>query len=383
MNTFNHRELKRLLAEGPGPCVSIYMTAYAPGSDGPQNPIRLKNLLQQAHNQLVALGSSAPQARSLLKPANQLTSDPHFWQRRTGGLALFVAPDRLYRFDFSTSTEEVAKVGTRFYLKPLLAELALDDRYYVLALSRNKVRLFKGSRQGLAEVPGVGLPQGMVEALNYDQPQEHAQAHSAMRGALGKQAAVFHGQGGASESVKTEVRSYLRLVDAAVCDALHDEPLPLIVASVQSLFAVYRELSNYRRLVKQPAACNPDYLSPSELFERTWPLARPYAEEARRAAADRCHHLAGSEATSEKIETIVPAAREGKIDTLFLVEGTQRWGTFDAESHRVQVHEQPEPKDEDLVELAVIETLSRRGAVYVVPPEEAPGGAEVAALFRY
>jgi hypothetical protein len=59
------------------------------------------------------------------------------------------------------------------------------------------------------------------------------------------------------------------------------------------------------------------------------------------------------------------------------------WGGFDPGNDKVNVHEPPEPGDEDLLDLAVIQTLINRGAVYAVMPEEVPGQAILAAVLRY
>jgi hypothetical protein len=59
------------------------------------------------------------------------------------------------------------------------------------------------------------------------------------------------------------------------------------------------------------------------------------------------------------------------------------WGRFDPEKDRVDVHESPEPDDEDLLDLAAMESLIKGGTVYAVRPEEVPDQVPLAAVFRY
>jgi len=47
------------------------------------------------------------------------------------------------------------------------------------------------------------------------------------------------------------------------------------------------------------------------------------------------------------------------------------------------VHETEEPGDEDLLDVAAIQTVLNSGTVYAVKAEEVPGGGPAAALFRY
>jgi hypothetical protein len=61
----------------------------------------------------------------------------------------------------------------------------------------------------------------------------------------------------------------------------------------------------------------------------------------------------------------------------------QVWGTVSPEAGKVQIHQGPETGDEDLLDLAALQTLSNSGAVFVASPEETPDGELLAAVFRY
>jgi hypothetical protein len=83
------------------------------------------------------------------------------------------------------------------------------------------------------------------------------------------------------------------------------------------------------------------------------------------------------------VQKAVLAAHHGRIETLFVAVGVQVWGGFDPEKDRVEVHRSPEPGDEDLLDLAAIQTLLKSGTVYAVAPEEVPDQALLAAVLRY
>jgi hypothetical protein len=71
------------------------------------------------------------------------------------------------------------------------------------------------------------------------------------------------------------------------------------------------------------------------------------------------------------------------VDELFVAVGVQVWGHFEPEQDRVHLHEPPEPGDEDLLDLAAIQSLIKGGTVYAVLPEEVPDQAPLAAVLRY
>lgn len=49
----------------------------------------------------------------------------------------------------------------------------------------------------------------------------------------------------------------------------------------------------------------------------------------------------------------------------------------------VDLHPEPEPDDEDMLDFAAIHTLLNGGKVYAVKPDQVPNGAPAAAIFRY
>jgi len=97
MDLFTRDDLKILLTDRSGPCVSLFMPAHRGGSE--QDPIRCRNLLDTAADRLVTSGLRAPEARDFLAPARALLGKPLFWKHQCDGLALFRGPDflRVYR----------------------------------------------------------------------------------------------------------------------------------------------------------------------------------------------------------------------------------------------------------------------------------------------
>ena len=59
------------------------------------------------------------------------------------------------------------------------------------------------------------------------------------------------------------------------------------------------------------------------------------------------------------------------------------WGGFDPDTMSVDLHPEPEPTDEDMLDFAAIHTLLNGGTVYAVEPEQLPEQAPAAAIFRY
>ncbi len=72
------------------------------------------------------------------------------------------------------------------------------------------------------------------------------------------------------------------------------------------------------------------------------------------------------------------------MDSLFVAVGVQRWGAVEPESGEVVLHNERQAGDQDLLDLAAVQTLIHAGDVYAVSADEVPDSmSPIAAVFRY
>jgi len=130
---------------------------------------------------------------------------------------------------------------------------------------------------------------------------------------------------------------------------------------------------------------NPEELSPEELHQRAWAIVQPLFEQQIEEEASRYRELAGqaSDKVSKKLETIIPAAFHGRVETLFVAVGQQCWGSFNPENVSIQEHQEQMPSDQDLLDLAAVLVLQKGGIVYALDPQRLPDSTNSAAIFRY
>jgi hypothetical protein len=366
-------------------CVSLYMPTHRSGASMQQDPIRFKNLLKQAEERLIESGLRRTEAQENLRGAQRLLDDSAFWKHRSDGLAVFASPETLTSYRLPYSFSQLVVVTDRFHVKPLLTLLSGDGRFYILAFSQKQVRLLQGSRHSVAELELENLPKSVAEALGEEEREKQLQYHTAGRGG----GPIFHGHGGGGtdDSVhKKDLLRYFKRIDKGLQDLVREERAPLVLAGVDYLHPIYREANTCAELVDGGIVGNPDGLSASELHERAWTILEPFfAQEQERAAAQYLERL-GSERASRDLKEIIPAAFHGRVESLFVAVGVQQWGRYESEVGDVELHDDREPGDQDLLDLAAVETLAHAGDVYAVDPTHVPGAegnGPVAAVFRY
>jgi hypothetical protein len=380
MDIVTAAQLRSLVSTDGDRCVSIYMPTHPAGREGMQDAPRLKNLVTQAEQRLIEAGMRGVAAREFLNPILELPRQAR-WQRRGQGLAIFRSDDRLVDYCLSASLPEALIVARRFHVKSLLPAVSEPLQFFLLAISRNQVRLLKATHQGFERLSPPGLPINMRQALNLQGADRGEQVHSGMRGALGKEAGVFHGQGGRRDTLKQEVVEYFRTIDHSVRQVLAEAPWPLFLVGVEYELAIFREISSYRRIADEQLCGGFDHLNERALYAQVLPLAQRGVEQPRREAIARYTALADTNLASDDIKEIVPAAHEGRIDMLLVDPRQEAFGRYDVGTNRFEFANKPDPSL-DLIELTIAQAVLRDAKVYAVGDELAYA-TPLRAVFRY
>ena len=381
MAILSRDELKTVIAESQRPSVSLFLPTHRAGPEIQQDPIRLKNLLKQAESQLTTEGTRSSEARELLAPAAALLEDAAFWRHQDEGLAIFRSRDSFRVFRLPAPVQEFVSVADRFYVKPLLPLLVNDARFYILALSQKAVRLLECSRDHLHEIDLPGVPNSMTEALNeVEAPQ--LQFHSLPVG--GMSAKRFHGHGVGIDDVDViNLQRYFHRVNDGLEPILKNQQAPLVLACVEYLAPLYRETSPYPHMLDAIVSGNPDGLKNEELHRKAWAIVEPTFQKARARAAAQYHEGLAKGRAAHSLADILTAAYQGRVASLFVPLGVRRWGRFHFENLSLEEHEQEHPGDDELLDLATMQTLMQGGNVYAVPPDEIPDRHLAAAVFRF
>jgi Bacterial archaeo-eukaryotic release factor family 7 len=376
------KDLKSLVESHSGPCVSIYLPTERVGLEGKKNLLRFKNLKRRSEKEILARGLRKTEAAELLAPLERLLKDTLFWQNQDEGLAIFRSLDLFRFFRLPLRFKETLVVADRFHLKPLFPLFGEEMRFYILALSQKKVRLLRADRQNLEEVPLKRVPLSLEEALKYEASEKQLQFHTRTPPGMGRRSAMFHGHGGRIDESKEDLRRFCQLVERGVKKILRGEKAPLVIAGVESILALYREVNSYRNLLEPAVPGNPNQVTDSSLHKQAWKIVQPFFRKAREEAAERYRQQMGTGLASKDIREVIPAAFHGQVEALFVPVGVQLWGTFDPRVNSLQVKEQNHGSG-DLLDFAAVYSFLSGGTVYAVNPPEMPDDGPVAALFRY
>lgn len=384
MDMLEQKELRTLIEE-KDTCVSIFMPTHRTSEDAQQDSIRLKNTLIEAERKLLEFGMKAPEAKSFLNPVYDLQNSYIFRNHDSDGLAIFISPNIFKYYKLPTPFNELVVVAGRFHIKPLLNVFAADGLFYILAISKKEVRFLEASHYNVSPVNLENIPKGMSDVLKFDVYDTSLQFHTQtpVYSNPGKRAAMFYGQGSSTDDAKENIFRYFQQVDHGLKEVLKEKKAPMVISAVDYLIPLYLKANTYAYILEKGVTGNPDELSDLELRNRAWKLVESSLSESRKRDFSRYLNLSAGPRASGTLGDILPASYDGRIETLFIAEGTNQWGRFQDDSRELVLSDKQETGMDDLIDLAAVQTILNSGTVHLMPSNEMETHAPIAAIFRY
>ncbi len=306
---------------------------------------------------------------------NASSTGPRNW-----GLGIFISPCRTATCRLPIDFGPTAIVGPYFHIKPLATMLADDGSFYVLALERGGFQLLHGTSEELNEIDiaraGEIMPgHARRGSLETGQSNPHEDQRKSPGGG-----SAFPG-----EAEVKDLSFFLHGVDDHVCTLLDGERAPLVLAGTDQLTRPYRETSGYPYIAAQTIGQEPENYRPDQLHRMAWKIAGPLLFQRRREALNRHRGLAerGDPRAASRVDRVLPAARSGGVGALFMNHKCELWGKVDPDSGRVEAHGERQPRDEDLVNTAMVHTVFHDGEIFMSGAEELFHGKPLTATLRY
>jgi len=250
----------------------------------------------------------------------------------------------------------LAVVGARFYIKPILGLLDRRPVFHVLVAGTETARLLACDKYSWMEIP-LGIPPGA--------------------GGLEKAAAAT--------SEGPDIGAHVRRVSEAAERVLGSDAAPLVLAAEPELLARFHEQGGLTRSIDAGLTLDPRALGDMELHEKALAVVAAQAGSPVDVVIEeiRTRLRAGDITVAIQPDQIVSAALHGRVDAAVVAIDETLWGKVQASGGRVSAPGKPSRHDEELLNLIVVETIKRGGRAFAVPHAAMPEQALAAALLRY
>lgn len=381
MKLITRNEFRNLAGVHQPFCASIFIPTHRAGKEvyEKEDVTTLRNQLKSVKAALESQGCPPRELARILGPAEALVSERDFWGNQSDGLALFLGDGFFEKFTVPVRFEAFHYVSNEFYLKPLLPLFSGDGKFYLLTLSLKETNFYECTRYSITPIAIEDLiPANMEEVVGADYEQKSFQFRSQPRGS-----AVFHGHGAGKDDRKEEIQRYFRAIDKGLHEILHDLNAPLVMATVDYLYPIYRSVSSYAHLRPEYLQTNPDNADIYLLHEKAWDIVQPEFDKERRDKKALFEQFHDTSRTTATLSEIIPAALEGKIDALFIQNRSDIWGIYDPTDNQVSIHDSRHPGDVCLLNLIGAKALLNGSKVYLTEPEDMPDPASKANALLY
>jgi len=379
----------RRLGEHTGrACISLYMPMIRAGRETRQNATRFKNCLGEVERGMIGRGIQRAEIESTLAALAQAADTEEFWRHRGEGLVVFMEGANVGRWAITPlRLPQTIVVSRRFQLTPLLPLVLGDGLFYVVIASQNEVELLECTRDGFVEMHLDQIPHGREVIDRYVEESRQLQAQSVPGAApsRGRQAVMFHGQGGPDRNDKARIFEYFRAVDEVLGDLIGRERAAAVFAGVDYLFPIYRQANRSLHLVDEFVRGNFDQVRAdlADIHAQAWKIVQPHFTRNHGEELGLLREAIAKKQGSTDIGEIVEAGRAGLIEHLAVNPSVQQWGIVDEETGRISEHGQNAELEEDLINLATILAVRSNAIVTTLGDDEFElGGRAIAAAFR-
>lgn len=364
------------------PCLSLYQPTHRHHPGNQQDPIRFRNLVKTIEEAL-RQKFSARDVRPLVEPFQALAENAGFWNHTLDGLAVLGAPGTFRVYRLQRTVPELAIVAESFHVKPLLRILQSADRYQVLGVSRQEIKLYEGNRDVLDELElSPAATEVIAEAREADVQQSNLSVWT--HGSDSATAGVRQSQGSEDRAVDSAAERFFRAVDHTILEH-HSRPsgLPLLLASLPQHQGLFRRMSHNPFLMSEGIDIDPHALTIEELRARAWQVVEPHYLTRLAGLVEIFGSARSKGLGSDDLAPVADSAVAGRVATLLVEAERHIPGRIDAASGEVELDDLGSPEVDDLLDDIAEWVLRNRGQVVIVPAERMPTRTGLAAIYRF
>lgn len=366
-----------------GDCVTVYIPTHRAGVEVNEQTDQLafKNALQKISNTFKEKGKDSAFIERFLAPGYELLRNDQFWRSQQDGLAAFISLGyfRYVKMPFPPAEELI--FNNSFYLNPLILLMTTTEYFYTLVISKKQAKLFRCDAFNIEPVPIEELPRGMDDVIHFE---EKGGKEVFRMGDSGAGVANFHGMGEGRPDEKEHIAIYLEEVDETLWkEVLHAENVPLLLAGVEYLIHIYKQVAGYNHVWNDALTGNFEREDLHSLHRKALEKMKPYFQKRTEKVLEEFGNKSATELTSSVPADIIPAAFYSRISALLIEKNQHIWGTFDEHTNELTIHQTKQEGDDCLLDKAAIKTIQNGGEVFLLEKEQMPANSTMAAIMRF
>lgn len=330
----NTTDIDLLLAEKGNPCLSMVIPTHQYTRDRMQNPELIEKAIQKARK---LLSNSAWPKEKINQIENKFTVvlENIDYIRLQEGLAIFMSPNILKVHLLPFTVKEKITIGQAFDLRDLIYYAQYLRPYLLIALSKKKIRLFKGAGRDLQEVTNDDFPMTYVEEYEYARPSIGSPSSPALKSFEGDKSVIR----------EKRLKAFLRDADETLHKYLKGNTL-LLVAGVDEEVVSFEEVTGHLKRMVGKIAGNYDFDAIHPLAEMAWKNLKEHVQHSHEQLLAKLREDVGKGGLAVGLTEVWKAATEGKGLTLVVEKDYEATGYVDPVDSSQMLSRPPAQKHE-------------------------------------
>lgn len=367
-------DIDLLLAEKGNPCLSIIIPTMMYAKGKIESSLMIETALVKAKKLLS--NSAWPKDKiKLVESKLDVVQANIGYIRLQEGLAIYLSSDILKIHLLPFVVKEKVMLGRTFEMRDLFYFVQYLKPYYLIAISRKRVRLLKGSGRDLQEISNHDFPKQYIEEYEYDHPGRGSSFSSGLK--------AFERDKSVVQEVR--MREFFRQVDHTLEKYLKNDML-LFVAGVGEDIVSFEDVSSHARKVAGRIAGNYDIDAIHPLADSAWKRIQEDVRTIQHSIIKRLQENIGKQLAVDGIRNVWKAANEGKGRVLLVEKDYQVTGYIETNDGGHIFLSAPVNPYEIVLDAAddVIEIVKEKGGeIVVVENGELKDFDRIALLLRY
>jgi hypothetical protein len=367
-------DIDLMLAEKGNPCLSIVIPTNRYSQGRMQNSQLIEKAVQRA-KKLLANGAWPKDNIRQLETKLNVILERIDEIRLLEGLAIFISPhiSKIYLLPFAV--KDKVMLSKHFEIRDILYFSQFLKLYYLLAISKKRVRLFKGSGQDLQEIKNNDFPKQYQEEYEYDRPSIGSSSSTSLKGFERDKSMVQ----------ETRMESFFKQADETLIKYLKED-MPLFVAGVNEEIINYEHISHHTKQIAGKIPGNYDIDAVHPLAEEAWNQIKAHVKASHAELLFRLQEGFGKQLAVDGIRNVWKAAKEGKGLTLLIEKDYQVTVYHDPLKDSQISLTPPVEKHNIIVDAAddVIEIVKEKGGnIVIVENGDLKSFDHIAMILRY
>jgi hypothetical protein len=367
--------------------ISIFLPTHQYGHqvNNMQDQLVFKNHLQDIKSDLQDRGYQDREVTDLLNPAYELLENSEYWRNMEEGLAVYISKDFFSSTSYPVSFKQEYYIAPEFIITPLIPLLSATEEFYILNLNQDQIKLYKADKFDIREkeIPKEYIPASMGEAMKYFEFERYFVGKPMP--SMNAPGFTAHGQRQDIDNKEKHLQEFMNQVSNGIDKLIIEDRIPLLLVGGDSIQHAFKNSSKYPEIYPETISGNYTNLNTKDLHSKAWAVVKDHVERPLKNDFNKYQAWAGTGKTSYDLDTILPAAIGGRVDSICLDKDYHVWGKIQEDS-TPKVQKTRQQDDIDLVNAIARHTLLNKGRVQLLDRDKLPEkdvDVNITAVFRY